>query len=105
MKTEESFAPNPAVATPDRPVIVVASGAFADGDRLVEHFDEAVLRFCDVSDPDKLAETTDGASGIVVTLQPLRHTRSRHLRPASGSSGGPAWGSTPSTWKRPRQPA
>ncbi len=82
MKTEQSFAPTPAVATPGRPVIVVASGAFADGDRLVEQFDEAVLRFSDVSDPGQLAEATAGASGVVVTLQPLRQHHIEAMAPS-----------------------
>jgi D-3-phosphoglycerate dehydrogenase / 2-oxoglutarate reductase len=82
VKTEESFAPTPAVAAADGPVIVVASSAFADRDRLIEHFDGAVLRFCDVSDPGQLPELTAGASGVVVTLQPLREHHIEALAPS-----------------------
>jgi D-3-phosphoglycerate dehydrogenase / 2-oxoglutarate reductase len=81
VKTEDSFTPAPAVASPDRPVIVVATGAFADGDRLVEYFDDAILRFCDVSDLRQLTEATAGASGVVVTLQPLRQGHIEALAP------------------------
>ena len=81
MKTEESFTPAPAATAADRPVIVVASGAFGDRDRLVEHFDEAVLRFCDLSDPGQLPEATAGASGVVVTLQPLRQVHIEAFAP------------------------
>ncbi len=82
MKAEESFRPAPAATAPDRPVIAVASGAFADEDRLVEDFDEAVLRFCDLSDPKQLGEATADASGVVVTLQPLRRAHIEALAPS-----------------------
>jgi D-3-phosphoglycerate dehydrogenase / 2-oxoglutarate reductase len=82
LKTEESFSPTPAVTAPDRPVVAVARGAFADEDRLVEQFDEAVLRFCDLSDPSQLREATADASGVVVTLQPLRQAHIQALAPS-----------------------
>jgi D-3-phosphoglycerate dehydrogenase / 2-oxoglutarate reductase len=82
LKTEESFSPTAAVNAPDRPVIAVARGAFADEDRLVEQFDEAVLRFCDLSDPSHLREATADASGVVVTLQPLRQAHIQALAPS-----------------------
>jgi len=53
-------------------VILVAAGSFGDGKRLIEHFTDVELRFGDFSDPGRLAEVTEGVSGVVVTLQPLR---------------------------------
>lgn len=53
-------------------MIVVADSSFGDRARLVEHFHDVELRFCDISDLSALAEATAGASGVVVTLQPLR---------------------------------
>jgi D-3-phosphoglycerate dehydrogenase len=82
MRTEEAIAnaestpvvetPVPATLVPERPVIVVADGAFKDRDRLIKHFQDVEFRFSDVSDPATLSEATAGASGIVVTLQPMR---------------------------------
>jgi D-3-phosphoglycerate dehydrogenase / 2-oxoglutarate reductase len=57
---------------PGRPVIVVADGSFGDRSRLVEHFHDAELRFSDISNVSALPDETAGASGVVVTLQPLR---------------------------------
>lgn len=65
----------------DRPVIAVAERAFADHQLLVEHFDRAELRFIDVGDPQKLGPATQGASGLVVTLQPLRKAHIEALSP------------------------
>jgi D-3-phosphoglycerate dehydrogenase len=62
--------------------IVVAEGAFADRLRLIEHFGQAVLHFCDVSDPAALAGATAGASGVVVALQPLRAAHIEALAPS-----------------------
>jgi D-3-phosphoglycerate dehydrogenase len=56
-----------------KPVVVVAKGAFGDSEKLEAHFgDQAVLRFCDISTPEAIEAATADASGIVVTLQPLR---------------------------------
>src|SRR5487761_1539517 len=66
----------------DRPVIAVAERAFADHQLLVEHFDRAELRFIDVGDPQKLGPATQGASGLVVTLQPLRKAHIEALAPS-----------------------
>jgi D-3-phosphoglycerate dehydrogenase / 2-oxoglutarate reductase len=72
----------PGAPAPDRPVIVIADGAFQDRERLLKHFEDAEFRFCDVSDTAKLSEATDGASGIVVTLQPLRAQHMAALAPS-----------------------
>jgi D-3-phosphoglycerate dehydrogenase / 2-oxoglutarate reductase len=73
----------PGARASDRPVIVIADAAFrGDRERLLKHFQEAEFRFCDVSDTVKLSETTDGASGIVVTLQPLRAPQIAALAPS-----------------------
>jgi D-3-phosphoglycerate dehydrogenase len=56
-----------------KPIIVVAESAFADHDRLHQHFaDKTELRFRDVSTPEAVAAATADAAGIVVALHPLR---------------------------------
>ena len=70
-------------AVPDRPVIVVADGAFRDRVRLVQHFGSVEVRFGDVSDPGTLGEVTAGASGVVVALQPLRAPHIAALAPVA----------------------
>jgi D-3-phosphoglycerate dehydrogenase len=62
-------------------VVVVADGAFSNHDGLADQFDGAVLRFRDVSDPATLSQATEGASGIVVALQPLRAPHIEALAP------------------------
>ena len=58
---------------PVRPVVAVAGSAFSDRERLVEHFGKHTeLRFCDISTPALIEESTKGAAALVVTLQPLR---------------------------------
>lgn len=55
-----------------KPILAVAAGAF-DSDRLIEHFGgEAELRFGPIGTADQVAHLTDGADGLVVTLQPVR---------------------------------
>ncbi len=49
---------------------------------LVDQFDGAVLRFCDLSDPTSLSEATAGASGVVVALHPLRAAHIEALGPS-----------------------
>jgi D-3-phosphoglycerate dehydrogenase / 2-oxoglutarate reductase len=80
VRTEQEFASAPGAQ--DRPVIVVAAGSFGDRQRLVEHFNEVEIRFGDISDPGQLAEVTAGASGLVVTLQPLRAAHIEALAPS-----------------------
>jgi D-3-phosphoglycerate dehydrogenase len=63
------------------PLIAVADGAFADHQRLVEHFHQAELRFIPIDDPRKLTDATEGALGLVVTLQPLRRPHIEALAP------------------------
>ena len=65
-----------------RPIIAVAEHAFANRQVLVEHFTQAELRFVEVDDPGKLGPATEGASGLVVTLQPLRKA---HIEALSAS--------------------
>ena len=55
------------------PVVAIANSAFSDRERLVEHFGKHTeLRFCDISTPALIEESTKGAAALVVTLQPLR---------------------------------
>lgn len=65
-----------------RPRIAVAEGAFADRQRLMEHFDQADFCFVDFSDPEALGQLTQGATGVVVTLQPLRSAHIANLAPS-----------------------
>jgi D-3-phosphoglycerate dehydrogenase len=60
----------------------VADGSFGDRKRIVEHFNEVDLRFVNVSDLGRLAELTDGAAGVVVTLQPLTAAHIAALAPS-----------------------
>jgi D-3-phosphoglycerate dehydrogenase / 2-oxoglutarate reductase len=54
------------------PVIVVAAGSF-DKERLTEHFKrDAEVRFAPIATPAEMAQATEGADALVVTLQPLR---------------------------------
>jgi D-3-phosphoglycerate dehydrogenase / 2-oxoglutarate reductase len=70
-------------ARADRLAIVVADGSFGDASaRLVEHFDTVEFRFRDVSDPDELPEVTEGASGVVVALHPLRSAHIAAMAPS-----------------------
>ncbi len=71
MSSEEVSTAAPTATASDRPVIVVAD-AFGDHERLVEHFQDAELRFRNLSDPGAIPEATAGAVGVVVALQPLR---------------------------------
>jgi D-3-phosphoglycerate dehydrogenase / 2-oxoglutarate reductase len=92
MRTEEAISkaeespvqgdPDQAGSVPGRPVIVIADGAFKDRGRLINHFEDVEFRFADVSDPAKLSEATAGASGIVVTLQPMRAAHIGALAPS-----------------------
>jgi D-3-phosphoglycerate dehydrogenase / 2-oxoglutarate reductase len=81
VRTERAISPDEVTAAPDRPVIVVADGAFSDRGRLLKHFEDVEFRFCDLSDPAKLSAATAGASGVVVTLQPLRAAHVTALAP------------------------
>ncbi len=55
-----------------RYLIAVADTAFADHEGLqAEYRDRAQLRWIDLSGPDGVAEATDGADAVVVTLQRL----------------------------------
>ena len=87
MRTEEAIAkaeesPVEGTPVPERPVLVIADGAFKDRGRLINHFEDVEFRFADVSDPAKLSEATAGASGIVVTLQPMRAAHIGALAPS-----------------------
>lgn len=89
MTTDQMFTSASEAPTPGPTVIVVADGAFGDNRGLVDQFDGAVLRFCDLSDLAAISEATNGASGVVVTLQPLRASHIAASRRASASSGTP----------------
>jgi len=80
--TEQAFVPASEAALPVPTVIVVADRAFSDRQGLVDQFDSAVLHFCDLSDPATLSAATSGASGVVVTLQPLRAAHIEALAPS-----------------------
>ena len=82
MTTEQTFVPASEAALPVPTVIVVADRAFSDRQSLVDQFDSAVLHFCDLSDPATLSAATSGASGVVVTLQPLRAAHIEALAPS-----------------------
>ncbi len=82
MSTEHALAPITLDQAGERPVIVVAEGIFGDPRRLVERFSDVELRFRDLSDPGALAETTAGALGVIVALQPLRAAHIAALAPS-----------------------
>lgn len=67
----------------EQPVLAVAAGAFtAQHERLVEHLKgRAEVRLTDVSTPEAIAEGTQGADALVVTLQPLRDGHIAALSP------------------------
>ena len=83
-----SQTPGTVNGTGTEPVIAVAHTAFADHDGLRADFAGiADLRFIDVTDPDQLPSATDGAAGIVVTLQRLSAPVIAALAPSVGVIG------------------
>lgn len=66
-----------------RPIVAVARAAFSSRERLAQHFSEgAELRFCDLSTPALVEESTEGAVAVVVGLQPLRAEHISALSPS-----------------------
>ena len=53
-------------------MLVVADSIFGENSRVAERFVDAELRFCDLAEPATLPQLTEGASAVIVALQPLR---------------------------------